>query len=198
MEMFQRRDGLGLESRYQDWHLPFNFHDGGFLEIGVNPNIEEVRDPFTINNARGVRVDPGPLRVQRVVRPVEDQQRRTFLVRQPLFDRRVLRRLPARLHLRPGGAAERALQRLGQPADQRHRAVERLVRLEAGDEPRQLQLQHEDVRQRAGAVQHRLAAAGARTCGSTSSTARSATSSSSTTSATTSAPIGSIARSSRR
>ena len=42
-------------------------------------------------------------------------------------------------------------------------------------EPRQLQLQHEDVRQRAGAVQHRLAAAAARTCGSTSSTARSAT-----------------------
>ena len=59
MEIFERRDGLGLESRYQDWHLPFNFHDGGFLEIGVNPNIEEVRVPFTINNALGVRVDPG-------------------------------------------------------------------------------------------------------------------------------------------
>jgi hypothetical protein len=59
MDMFRRRDGLGLESRYQDWHLPFNFHDGGFLEIGVNPNIEEVRLPFTINTARGVRVDPG-------------------------------------------------------------------------------------------------------------------------------------------
>ena len=59
MEIFQRRDGLGLESRYQDWHLPFTFHDGGFLEIGVNPNIEEVRAPFTINTARGVRVDPG-------------------------------------------------------------------------------------------------------------------------------------------
>jgi hypothetical protein len=59
MEIFQRRDGLGLESRYQDWHLPFNFHDGGFLEVGVNPNVEEVRVPFTINTARGVRVDPG-------------------------------------------------------------------------------------------------------------------------------------------
>ena len=59
MEIFERRDGLGLESRYQDWHLPFNFHDGGFLEIGVNPNVEEVRQPFTINNALGVRVQPG-------------------------------------------------------------------------------------------------------------------------------------------
>ena len=54
-------------------------------------------------------------------------------------------------------------------------------------EPRQLQLQHEDVRQRAAAVQHRHRGSGARTCGSTSSTGRSATSSSSTTSAATSA-----------
>jgi hypothetical protein len=59
MEIFDRRDGLGLESRYQDWHLPFNFHDGGFLEIGVNPNLEEIRRPFTINNARGIQVEPG-------------------------------------------------------------------------------------------------------------------------------------------
>ena len=76
MDMFTRRDGVGLESRYQDFHLPFNFHDGGFLEIGVNPNVEEIRVPFTINSARGVRVDPGPLRVQRVVLPLEHQQRR--------------------------------------------------------------------------------------------------------------------------
>jgi hypothetical protein len=59
MEIFERRDGLGLESRYQDWHLPLNFHDGAFIEIGVNPNVEEIRRPFTINNALGVRVNPG-------------------------------------------------------------------------------------------------------------------------------------------
>jgi hypothetical protein len=59
MDIFTRRDGLGLESRYQDWHLPFNFHDGAFVEIGVNPNVEEIREPFTINSARGVQVDPG-------------------------------------------------------------------------------------------------------------------------------------------
>ena len=56
---FDRRDGLGLESRYQDWHLPFNFHDGGFLEMGLNPNVEEIRQPFAINSALGVTVDPG-------------------------------------------------------------------------------------------------------------------------------------------
>jgi hypothetical protein len=59
LDAFRRRDGLGLESRYQDWHLPFNFHDGAFIEIGVNPNVEEIRQPFTINSSRGVKVDPG-------------------------------------------------------------------------------------------------------------------------------------------
>ena len=59
------------------------------------------------------------------------------------------------LHVRAVAAPERELQRLGQPADQRHRAVDRRVRLEAPDDPRELQLQHEDVLQRAGAVQQR-------------------------------------------
>jgi hypothetical protein len=58
MDQFTR-DAGGLESRYQDWHLPFNFQDGSFLEVGVNPNVEVVRAPFTINSARGVRVAPG-------------------------------------------------------------------------------------------------------------------------------------------
>ena len=59
VDMFRRRDGLGLESRYQDWHLPFNFHDGAFIEIGVNPNVEEIREPFTINSSLGIGVNPG-------------------------------------------------------------------------------------------------------------------------------------------
>jgi hypothetical protein len=59
MDVFTRRDGAGLESRYQDYHLPFNFNDGGFVEIGVNPNVEEIRQPFTINTGRGVQVMPG-------------------------------------------------------------------------------------------------------------------------------------------
>jgi hypothetical protein len=59
LDQFTRRDGTGLESRYQDWHVPVNFNSGSFFEIGVNPNVEEVRRPFTINSARAVRVDPG-------------------------------------------------------------------------------------------------------------------------------------------
>ena len=56
---FTRLNGGGLESRYQDFHWPLSFNDGAFMEVGVNPNVEEVRLPFTINSARGVQVSPG-------------------------------------------------------------------------------------------------------------------------------------------
>ena len=59
LDTFRRRDGGGLESLYQDFHLPFNFHNSAFVEIGVNPNTEEIRESFTINSSRGVQVDPG-------------------------------------------------------------------------------------------------------------------------------------------
>jgi len=58
MDIFDRRNG-GLESRYQDFHWPFTFNNSGFVEIGVNPNVEEIRAPFTINASRGVAVQPG-------------------------------------------------------------------------------------------------------------------------------------------
>jgi len=58
-ETFLRRDGDGLESRYQDWHWPLNFEDGGFFEVGVNPNVEVVREEFTVNNALDIKVNPG-------------------------------------------------------------------------------------------------------------------------------------------
>jgi hypothetical protein len=48
-----------LDSRYQDYHFPLSFHDGSFLEVGVNPNVEVIRTPFTINSGRRVQVNPG-------------------------------------------------------------------------------------------------------------------------------------------
>ncbi|MGE0041345.1 MAG: DUF5916 domain-containing protein [Vicinamibacterales bacterium] len=59
IENFSKRGGLGLESRYVDWHLPLTFQDSTFIEIGVNPNVEEIREPFTINSRRGIHVAPG-------------------------------------------------------------------------------------------------------------------------------------------
>ena len=59
LDMFRRQNGGGLESRYQDFHWPLTFQDGSNMEVGVNPNTEVVRTPFTINTARGIRVNPG-------------------------------------------------------------------------------------------------------------------------------------------
>ena len=59
MDMFTRQSDGALESRYQDYHFLITFQDGSTMEPGVNPNVEEIRAPFTINGARGIRVQPG-------------------------------------------------------------------------------------------------------------------------------------------
>jgi hypothetical protein len=58
VENFARREG-GLESRYMDWHWPLTFHNSSFVEIGVNPNVEVIRDSFPINSRRNIRIGPG-------------------------------------------------------------------------------------------------------------------------------------------
>ncbi len=58
-DSFARREGGGLESRYLDWHLVVSMNDTGFFETGVNQNLEDTLEPFTINSARGVTVQPG-------------------------------------------------------------------------------------------------------------------------------------------
>ena len=59
IENFSRHNGLGLESRYIDWHWPVTLNDSTFIEIGVNPNVEVIRRPFPINTRRGIQVLPG-------------------------------------------------------------------------------------------------------------------------------------------
>ncbi len=58
IENFTRRGG-GLESRYVDWHWPVTFHNSTFIEVGVNPTIEVIRNSFPINSRRNIRVLPG-------------------------------------------------------------------------------------------------------------------------------------------
>ena len=58
VENFSRRGG-GLESRYMDWHWPVTFHNSTFIEVGVNPTIEVIRNAFPINSRRNIRVLPG-------------------------------------------------------------------------------------------------------------------------------------------
>jgi hypothetical protein len=59
LENFSRQNGLGLESRYMDWHWPVTLQDSTFIEIGVNPNVEVIREPFPINTRRNINVLPG-------------------------------------------------------------------------------------------------------------------------------------------
>jgi hypothetical protein len=44
-----------LETKYVDYHLPFNFQDGSFVEIGINPTLEYPSLPFRIS---GYTIDP--------------------------------------------------------------------------------------------------------------------------------------------
>jgi hypothetical protein len=53
------RSGGELDSRYVDYHLPFNFQNGAFLELGVNPNTEDLVDPFEISTNPEVDIQPG-------------------------------------------------------------------------------------------------------------------------------------------
>ena len=59
LDTFTKQSNNTLESRYQDFHLLISFQDGSTMEPGVNPNIEEILAPFTINSSRGIRVNPG-------------------------------------------------------------------------------------------------------------------------------------------
>jgi hypothetical protein len=58
-EDFSLQHGRGLESRYMDWHWPLTFQNSTFIEVGVNPNTEVIREPFPINSRRGISVAPG-------------------------------------------------------------------------------------------------------------------------------------------
>jgi hypothetical protein len=57
-DVFRHQDG-GLDTSYMGYHWNFNLQDGSNAEIGVNPQIEEIREPFTINSSSGTVVNPG-------------------------------------------------------------------------------------------------------------------------------------------
>ncbi len=58
-DSFDRREDGVLESRYHDSHVVLSMNNSGFFETGVNRNTEDNRAPFTLNSARGVKVQPG-------------------------------------------------------------------------------------------------------------------------------------------
>ena len=54
----RQRDGT-VETSYRGYHWNFGFQDGSSGEVGVNPQVEDVAEPFTISSSRGIRVNPG-------------------------------------------------------------------------------------------------------------------------------------------
>ena len=52
-DTFMRQADGSLDTRQQDFHLPFFLSNGGFSEIGVNTNVEVTETPFVLNSARG-------------------------------------------------------------------------------------------------------------------------------------------------
>jgi hypothetical protein len=54
-----RHNGLGLETRYMDLHLPFDLQNGATIEGGVNPSVDVIFEPFAINRTRGIVIPPG-------------------------------------------------------------------------------------------------------------------------------------------
>ncbi|HTI44073.1 MAG TPA: DUF5916 domain-containing protein [Vicinamibacterales bacterium] len=59
MQQSNRLDGNALDQRQQDFHLSINLSDGAGIEPGINTNVEVIRAPFVLNNARGARILPG-------------------------------------------------------------------------------------------------------------------------------------------
>jgi hypothetical protein len=58
-DVFTRQKGNALDTRQQDFHVPFTFSNGSFMEVGMNSNLEIITAPFTLNPARRVRIDTG-------------------------------------------------------------------------------------------------------------------------------------------
>ena len=52
------KDGK-LDTRYIDYHLPINFQNGAFIEVGSNPSLELLTSTFTINRTRNITIPSG-------------------------------------------------------------------------------------------------------------------------------------------
>ena len=57
-DYLMNKDGV-LLYRHFDYHVPFNFQDGSFVEVGVNPTLEQYVRPFRINSRRRIDVPVG-------------------------------------------------------------------------------------------------------------------------------------------
>jgi uncharacterized protein DUF5916/cellulose/xylan binding protein with CBM9 domain len=57
-ELYTRQDDGSLDQRFSGYHLPLEFSNGSFAEIGVNTYAELIDVPFTLNSDRRAIVAP--------------------------------------------------------------------------------------------------------------------------------------------
>ena len=58
-DVFTRQHDNHLETSYMGYHWNVNFQDGSTAEVGVNPQIEDIDESFSLSNSAGVSVNPG-------------------------------------------------------------------------------------------------------------------------------------------
>jgi len=58
-DTFTRQADGSLDTRQQDFHLPFFLSNGGFSEFGANTNVEVIQAPFVLNGARRAIIPAG-------------------------------------------------------------------------------------------------------------------------------------------
>ena len=153
-----RQDG-GARVALPGLSHPVNFQDGSIIEIGVNPNVEDIRDAVHHQHAHAAcSVDPGRYEFHE------------YFVFWNTNSCGARSRSAAGTRSASSTTATDAATRFG-PAFRLNENFNASVELQVNDidlptgsfvsklvtTPRELQLQHEDVLQRAAAVQHRHA-----------------------------------------
>ena len=56
---YTRQDSGDLDTEHRGYHWNFNFQDGSNAEVGVNAQVEDIPDPFTISSSTGTVVNVG-------------------------------------------------------------------------------------------------------------------------------------------
>jgi Domain of unknown function (DUF5916)/Carbohydrate family 9 binding domain-like len=127
--------------------LPLELQLPGRLKCRVRRQQDDRGCPAGIHDQQLHRNpgEPGPVRVPRVLRLRANERISDDLALHSVRHRTLLRWISAQSQRRAGDTPERKSERVRQLAAQRHRTIHWGVRLEARDDPRELQLQHEDV-----------------------------------------------------
>jgi len=140
----------GLDSRYDDYHVQISFQNGGYVEPGINTNVEDLIAPFTVNSKRKIGILPGRYDFNEYFVMGSSNSSAPLSIN-GRFLRRSQELVPGRVERQGQRAAESLLQLV----QKRRLSPERRVHDRPDLDEGELQFHDEDVGRRAGAIQHR-------------------------------------------